>query len=272
MTGSLHTRLCHQHNHLQKELDLWEFLESCCAVIPAHPCELCTFTWETPTAEKRNCFQSEAGREILLESSGLILAQGLHLHPFWKERTEISGSAATEQHWTSICLPAPHSHGDSSSSSISSLFAFISCSSNSPRPPAFTTLIWELHPSQGHLLPTPGKSCQHLRSAGIPQQKQAKACLPAQSHWSSPWAQTPGNTSPPGCASSHLILSKQESCRRELRAALPAVPMWAAQDFTPTQKPRNTLQNKGHKLCALHASNKYTASLMAALFLLYMEL
>lgn len=36
-----HTGLCHQHN-LQKWLDLWEFLESSCAVIPAHRCALHT--------------------------------------------------------------------------------------------------------------------------------------------------------------------------------------------------------------------------------------
>lgn len=65
------------------------------------------------------------------------------------------------------------------------LFAFIPGSTNSSKPPALPHSDLGAAPTPWPpFSPGPGESCQHLSSAGIPQEKQAKACLPGESTYS----------------------------------------------------------------------------------------
>lgn len=99
----------------------------------------------------------------------------------------------------------------------------------------FTTL-WSRSCTQpvATFSPGPGKSWQHLRSAGIPQEQQAKAWLPGQStcsHWRSPtsWEHLSSRICHLPCHSKQA--GEQQKERAQVQHCLTA-PMRAAQVFT----------------------------------------
>lgn len=139
------------------------------------------------------------------------------------------------------------------------LFAFISCSTDSSKPSALP------HSDLG-AAPSPQGQVRAASTSGVlgsPRKSKPRLACQVRAP-SANCAQAPGSTSPPGFVTLHLILSKQESCRKsELRYS-------TAQQCPcePRFSPRHC-QNKGQKLCTLQscACISYTASFMLAGFL-----